>query len=221
MLKIEVDTKGVLGFMDRLSSQYRFAVALALTNTAKEVADAMPAITRVQLDNPTPFTQRGFYFKRAEKIRLEAEVGVKQQQAEYLRWQVEGGVRQPKRQALRLPSEIQLNPYGNMPAGLVRQLIARAKAGRRATKTQARRFGVSQQVDLFYGEPGDGRPAGIYKRIALPGRDNRLVPLVVFPKQSARYEKRFDFYGEARRIVQRRFNDHVRTAWARAMATAR
>jgi len=117
---------------------------------------------------------------------------------------------------------VQLNQYGNIPAGLIRQLVARAKAGKRATKTQARRFGVSQQLDLFYGEPGDGRPAGIYKRIVISSTRHQLVPIVVFPKQSARYTtKPFDFYAFSQRITLREFGPALDRAWRLALATAK
>jgi hypothetical protein len=206
---------------DRFSSQVPFAVASALTATAKEIQREMPSELQRDLDKPTDFTQRGFYIEPARKERLQASVGVKAAQAEYLRYQVQGGVRPPKRKALRLPSVVQLDSHGNMPAGLVRQLVTRAKAGKRATKAQARRFGVSQAVDLFYGEPGDGRPAGIYKRVVTSSTVHRLVPVVVMPKQSARYERRFDFYAKAKRTAERVFVARLDQAWRRALATAR
>jgi len=211
----------VLGFTDRLNRQYPFAVAKALTDTARAVHRLMPAEAERDLDNPTPYTKAGFFFTPARKDTLEAVVGVKDRQAEYLFYQVEGGSRAPKKKALRLPSVVQLNPYGNVPAGLIRQLVARAQAGKRSTRTQARRFGVSQSLDLFYGEPGDGRPAGIYKRVALSATRHQLVPVIVFPKQSAKYEKRFDFHDVARRTALREFGPALERSWKQALATAR
>lgn len=221
MLSVKSNIDEVLRFTDRFHRQFPFAVASALTASVKAAQQAMPAELEHDLDDPTPFTKGGFYITPARKDTLVAAVGVKDRQAEYLRYQVEGGARAPKRKALRLPTAVELNQYGNVPAGLIRQLVARAKAGKRATKTQARRFGVSQQVDLFYGEPGDGRPAGIYKRVPISSTVHRLVPLIVFPKRSARYEKRFDFHETARRVVLKTFEPALRSAWARALATAR
>ena len=208
------------GYMARLDKQYRFAVAKALTDTAKDVQQAMPAELEQALDRPTAYTKGGFYVGPASKDMLTATVGIKDRQAEYLRWQVEGGSRPPKNRALRLPGDVELNVHGNMPAGLVRNLIARAKANKRATKGQAKRFGVSQALDLFYGDPADGRPAGIYKRVTGPG-GGRLIPVVVMPQQPALYEKRFDFYGRARRVALANIEANVRRAWAYAKATAK
>jgi hypothetical protein len=220
-LNLSSNIKDVLGFTDRLSKQFSFAVASALTATAKQVQAAMPAEMDKDLGRPTPFTKAGLYTKPARKDTLVAEVGFKPRQALYLSYQIEGGVRQPAGKALRLPANVELNQFGNMPAGLVKQLVTRAKAGKRATKSQARRFGVSQGLDLFYGEPGDGRPAGIYKRIDRGGDKNTLLPIVVFPKRAARYSKRFDFYEQARRVASANFDRNLTRSWEMALKSAR
>ena len=205
----------------RLHPQFQFATAKALTDTVRLVQAAMPAHLERTLDRPTQFTKAGFFIQPARKDALTAVVGVKDRQAQYLAYQVEGGTRAPARQALRLPSVVDLNESGNLPAGLIRQLVARARAGRRATGRQSQRFGISSAVDLFYGEPGDGRPAGLYKRVPIgPGREH-LVPIVVMPKQPAHYEPRFDFHAEAQRITEREFEAALDRAWQQALATAR
>lgn len=221
MLSVKSNIEQVLSFTERLHRQFPFAVAAALTDSVKAAQGAMPAELEQDLDEPTPFTKGGFYVTPARKDNLVAEVGAKRVQAEYLRYQAEGGVRQPKRKALRLPTAVELNAYGNLPAGTIKQLIARAKAGKRATKGQARRFGVSQKVDLFYGDPQDSRPAGIYKRVPIGDGQTRLVPLVVFPQQGARYRPRFDFDGAARREVLRTFGPALQRRWQQALASAR
>jgi hypothetical protein len=222
MLNVKDNVAEVLSWTDRLSRQYEFAVAVALTNTARAVAQAMPAeVDKAFKGGAVPFTRQAFYFKRAEKTRLTSEVGVKRLQAEYLAYQVSGGERRPKRQALRLPSVVTLTQQGNLPPGAIGRLVARARSGKRTTKGQAKRFGVSTGLDLFYGEPGDGRPAGIYKRVVIGGTKHQLVPVVVMPKISAKYEQRFDFYGIARREAQRAFEPALRQAWAKAKATSK
>lgn len=220
-LSVTSNINEVLGFTKRLHPQYRFAVAKALTDEVRAIARTLPGELSTALDRPSAFTTRGTFTSSARKDSLSASVGFKDRQAAYLSWQVDGGSRLPNRQALRLPSVVSLNEFGNIPTGLIRQLIARAQQGKRATKTQARRFGVSQQLDLFYGEPGDGRPAGIYKRVALSSTRHQLVPIIVFPKQPARYSRRFDFYGIARRHVDRHMGPALDQAWSRAIATAR
>lgn len=221
MLSVKSNIDEVLSFTDRLNRNFAFAVAASLTDSVKAAQAAMPAQLEQDLDDPTPFTKTGFYVTPARKDNLVAEVGAKRVQDEYLRYQAQGGERQPKRKALRLPTAVELNQYGNLPAGTIKQLIARAQAGRRATKGQALRFGVSQKVDLFYGDPQDDRPAGIYKRVPTGSGGTRLVPLVVFPQQPARYQARFDFEGAARREVLRTFTSALRRRWQQALATSR
>lgn len=222
VLNLTHNVQEVLGFTARFDSQYRFAVAKSLTDVARAAAAVMPAEVKRDLEEPTPFTLRGFFSTRADKAKLQAEVGVKDLQAQYLRYQIEGGQRRPKKKALRLPADVQLDSFGNMPKGLVANLIARARSGKRATKAQSAKFGVSRKVDLFYGEPnGTGQPAGIYKRVHAGTKVERLVPVVVFPQRVAKYRKRFDFYAVAERTVQREFKPILLKAWAQAKATAR
>jgi len=204
-----------------MAGQYRFAGAMALTKTVGVVKAAMPDEIARALDRPTQFTKGGFFSTPARKDRLTATVGVKDTQAGYLQYQVDGGERAPKGVALRLPSVIQLDAAGNIPAGTIKKLVARALAGKRATKAQGRRFGVSTELDLFYGEPGEGRPAGLYKRVPVGDGVSRLVPMIVFPRQTAKYERRFDFYGVCDRIVERDFPSQLDQAVQVALATAR
>ncbi|MEY2892666.1 MAG: hypothetical protein RJA98_2574 [Pseudomonadota bacterium] len=212
----------VISGVRRLHPQFRFAAAKGLTDTFRMVHQALPAETERALDRPTDYTKRAFYFQGAQKSTLQASVGVKDRQAEYLQWQIDGGKRAPRRTALKLPSVVQLNESGNIPRSLVKALITRAKANKRATPSQARRLGVSNKLDLFYGEPEDGRPAGIYKRVVINSQRHQLVPIIVFPKQDANYTaRRFDFYGFADRMVRRELPEAIDKAWAYALATAK
>lgn len=221
MISVSDNIREVLSVTDRLSSQYAFAVAKALTDTARQVAKAMPAEVAQDLDKPTPFTLRGFFSTRAEKTLLVATVGVKDAQAEYLKYQIEGGSRTPKNKALRLPSILDLDEFGNLPKGTIKRLVAAARSGRKVSGKTARRMGIAQRSSVFYGTPKGGhRPAGLYSRRNGQGQRS-LVPLVMFPQQAAKYEKRFDFYMRAERIVRAQFPAALRRAWLQAQQTAR
>lgn len=221
-IDLQSNLRDVIPVIDQLfSTQVPFAAAKALTDTARLVAAAMPDALAQDLDRPVEFTKRGFYVTPARKDNLQAVVGVKDKQAQYLGFQIEGGERKPTRVALRLPAQVQLDQYGNIPAGLIRSLIARAQTGKRTTKAQSKRFGVSQANELFYGEPGDGRPAGIYQRLADGASRHKLVPIIVFPRRSANYKPRFDFEGIALKVVDREFGSALEAAWRFAGATAK
>lgn len=202
------------------NDQLPFAMAKALTDTAKAVAKAMPSALQQDLDRPSDFTRAGFFVTPARKDDLQSAVGIKDAQAKYLQWQIEGGNRAPARKAQRLPGTVQLDAFGNIPRGLIAQLVARALAGRRTTKRQAQKSGVSQGLDLYYGDPDGVRPPGIYKRVTSGGRSH-LVPVVVFPAVVAKYRPRFDFYKHAGQVVDATFDGAMVAAFELAMATKR
>jgi len=206
--------------LDVKAKQVRYAAAVALTWSVGDAHKAMPSRLESVLDRPTAWTKNGLFVKRAEPSNLTARLAWKPSQAEYMKYQIEGGTRTPKRLALKLPAAVQLDGSGNIPRALLRQLIARAKSNKRATGSMARRYGVSSKLDLFYGDPADGRPAGLYKRV-VNGTRQSLVPIVLFPKRAAVYQRRFDFYGEARRVVRASWQRNFSKAWAQAKATAR
>lgn len=226
-MKITVETKGLDVLIAKLANQQKqvaFAAAKALTQTAKAVQKQIPAFLDKGLDRPTPFTKSGTYLQAARKDKLEAVVGFKDRQASYLKWQVEGGVRSPSKKALRLPSAVQLNQYGNLPNGIIRQLIAVARKESGLAKRTSRRIKVSHQLELFYGDPKDvGNhkfPPGIYK-IVKTASGSQLVPLIVFPQTTAKYKPRLNLEQFARPIVAREFDPAFRVALRQALATAR
>ena len=210
-----------------LEKQVNFAASKALNDTAREVRKAIPAGLRKSLDRPTPFTagEGATFVKPAKRDNLTAEVLFKDRQASYLRYQVEGGVRRPTRRALRLPSAIRLDQYGNLPRGIIQQLIAVARKESRLGKRKARRIQVSNKLDLFYGDPKDvgGRdfPPGIYKIVRLSAERSQLVPLIVFPETAATYRKRVDLLSISRPVVASAFSPAFARALRDALASAR
>ena len=215
--------------------QVRFATAKALRDAAFAVKEAIPAAMRQQLDRPTEFTQRGTYVKpfKPDRDVLMAEVGFKPIQSNYLQYQVFGGSRRPTKKALRLPAAIPLDSSGNLPPRTIARLIQAAQQGKFG-KDVRRRLGVDAAgkpgerrkrnaaagPSLFYGKPrGLKWPVGIYRRV--PGRPGKLIPIIVFPAQPAKYKKRFDFYGLADRTVQAEWPRKIEAALQFALATAR
>jgi len=180
--------------------QAKYAAAVALTRTAQDAAKELNAELPRHLDNPTPFTRQAFTMRRATKSDLRAVVLAKPAQAKYLQYQVAGGSRAPNKKAQKLPSQIKLNAFGNIPRGEIVRLIALAKAGKRLTKAKGRKLGVSSKLNLFYGDPGNGRPPGIYKRV-VNGEQQMLVPLIVFPQQQVQYRPRFPMRAIVERVV--------------------
>lgn len=221
MISIKIDTSRLERQLKALANdQVPYATAVALTRTAQDAAKELNAELPKHLDNPTPFTRQAFTILRATKRDLRAVVLAKAAQAKYLKYQVDGGSRAPNKKAQRLPSQIKLNAFGNIPRGEIVRLIALAKADKRLTKAKGRKLGVSSKVNLFYGDPGNGRPPGIYKRV-VNGEQQTLVPLIVFPQQQVQYRPRFPMRSIVERVVAQKFAAHFRVALQEAIRTAR
>lgn len=204
-----------------LSKQVAFAASKALNETAKAIAAAMPEEIEKTFDKPTPFTKRGVgVLKYANKANLEVTVGFRPAQARYMKLQIEGGSFNPGSKGLKLPSAIKLNDFGNIPKGVIAQMMAVARKESGMKKATSKRIRVSNKVDLFYGTPeainGKQMPRGIYKAV-----NGALIPLVVFPTATAKYSSRFDFQGKAKAIAERVWKSEFDKALAEAIRTAK
>ena len=112
-LVIKVDYKDALKDIKRVvKNQIPFAASQALNDVAHKSQDALKAKAPLYLDRPTPFTLRGFRYKRSTKRNLVALVYINPIQAKYLRFQIEGG---PRRGPTAVPVNVKLNKYGNIP----------------------------------------------------------------------------------------------------------
>jgi len=215
------------------AKQVQFAAAVALTRTAQDVQREVPGeLTRV-LDKPTPFTQRGTFVVPARRDRLEAKVQFKDRQARYMALQIAGGTYRPGDAGIRLPGNVQLNAFGNIPRGLVKRLKQAAADGTLGAAV-ARRIGAqgnrrkgAAPLQLFYGQPtGKGwqdAPVGIWRRLppSTPGGKGKLIPVIVFEKKPAIYRARFDFTKLAQTTARRRFTPNFQTAFQNALASAK
>ena len=125
-ISLKDNTKEVLKDLGGVSKkQIPFATALALTKTAQSAQKALRKAAIQQIDNPTPFTLRGFRIRKANKKTLTAEVFIADTQSEYLKYAIEGGTRTPKKRAIIQPGAIKLNKYGNIPKNAINRIMAR------------------------------------------------------------------------------------------------
>lgn len=227
-IAIKIEDRAARGLVRNLDKQARFAAARTLNEVARQVqTEALPQGLQRSLDRPTPFTTspRGTFVQPATRDRLVASVVFKERQASYLRYQVFGGERRPNRRALRLPTDIKLDQYGNLPKGIIRQLVAVARKESKLERRRARRIKISNKLELFYGDPrdvgGHDLPPGIYKIVPRTGGGTALVPLIVFPETTATYRKRVDLEEIARPVVASAFAPAFARALRDAIASAR
>lgn len=229
MIKVEIrGLDAAVASIAGMQKQVQFAAAVALTRTAVAVKDAMPAVMDRELDRPVPFTKRGLFVTPARRDNLTAVVGFMDRQASYLKYQIAGGTRAPTARGIKLPGNITLNSFGNIPKGLIDKLkqsaqdgsLGRGIAGRLGLKN--RRKGAAP-IALFLGKPtGRGwekAPMGIWRRV--PGSPGKLIPVIVFEDTPARYKPRFRFQRAAEDVVRRVWDVNFTKAFAEAMRSAR
>ena len=127
-LDIKFDTKQLDKTLRRVQKQIPFATVVALNEVAKEVKADQAHVIERELDNPTPFTKRGFRVKFANKQTLTAKVFIAPIQYGYLKYQIEGGTNTDK--GLVPQKALRLNKYGNMPKGALRNRRSRGTSRR-------------------------------------------------------------------------------------------
>lgn len=219
----------------QVQKQVKFAAARALTQTAVEVQKAVPETLQRSLDRPTPFTRNNSTFiKAATPTSMEAFVLFKDRQSRYMRWQVEGGTYRPSDAGIRLPGNIQVNTFGNIPKGLIAKLKQAAQNGQLSAAI-ARRLNVNGQrrkgqrgrpLQLFFGVPtGKGwenAPLAIWRRVdGSAGGPGKLIPVIVFEKKPVRYTPRVNLEAMAQPILRQRFAINFDKALQEALATAK
>ena len=250
-IKIDSNFADIQRQFANMRKQVTFAGAVALTKTAQDVRADIPRALESALDNPTDYTKRGTFLIAARRDTLTATVGFKDRQARYMALQIAGGVRSPGPGGIKLPGEIQLNAFGNIPKGLIAKLKAAAQSGGlsaaltrrlgREINSDSDKGGTAQQrlnlhsnrrkraapIQLFYGQPTGDRwknaPVGIWRRIppATPGGKGKLVPVIVFENTPAVYRAKFDMAEVATRTAAKRFGFHFNAAFSNAIKTAR
>lgn len=252
MISIKLDVRDAIKQLaDAKNKQLPFATSLAINRTAQKVKVKEEHEIRDVFDKPTPYIQNSIFIKPSNKSNLTAKVGIKDQSfgkglpaIKPLLAEIQGGERRMKRyeKALRavgalpdgyvtVPGEAaEMDSFGNMKSGQIRQILSFFKANREAgyasnstDRTRAKlakgtksRYGTS----YFVGAPGDGKsPLGIWKRIH-SNFGTATRPILIFVK-STNYEPIYDFKFVAESTVQKEFNGEFIRAWDEAQRTAR
>lgn len=253
-LNVRIDVRDVIRQLaDIKDRQLPFATSLAINRTAQKVKEREQHEIRDVFDRPTPFIQNSIFIKPSNKLNLTAKVGVKDNgfgkgipAIKPLEAEIVGGERRLKRYEVALRSigvlpegyftvpgdGAEIDGYGNMKAGQIRQLLSYFRANRDvgsiSNSTDATRAKLARGtkkkagVSYFVGKPGDA-PLGIWRRSEMglfSGPSKPLMPILIFV-QSARYEAVYDFDFVARQTIEREFDGQFIRAWAEAERTAR
>lgn len=174
-IDISVDVANATARLRGIQDQIPFATARAATTLAKQVkeqeTEALPSI----FDRPTPFTMKAFGITSATKSSLTAEVFAKDRQAKYLA-PSQFGTPQflGKGKKIRVPEDVALNQYGNIPRNKIRSLLGKK----------------GYFLGVIHGQNG------LWKR---NGRGH--VKLMIAFDNPVPVKTRLDFFGRARKVV--------------------
>ncbi|OCP07972.1 MULTISPECIES: hypothetical protein [unclassified Ensifer] len=91
------------------------AIRAGMRSAANRITHQLGLMLADKLDDPVPFTQRGFYAEvSTAAAEPEMEIGVRPMQAAYLQYVFDGGV---DSNALVPTADTDLDRYGNIPRG--------------------------------------------------------------------------------------------------------
>jgi hypothetical protein len=241
-LKITTNIPEKVGKLALLTDlQFRYAVAQAMTDSAKAGQKAITDSMSRYIDRPTPFTQRSTYVSFANPTRMRAEVGFKQfatkgtPAGKYLSAMARGGDRSHKRSESVLRGagaigrgqyivprrEWQGDPYGNVPRGTMTMVLSQLKAFNTAGATlnasnSARSRRKRETAGQFF-MSRSGR-AILYRP---PGGDSRDVETAFMVLDDApNHEKRFPIVRLLNEEIARSYPRHIRSSLERELRRA-
>lgn len=209
--------------------QLPFATAQACTALAREVSQAEQDSEKRTLDRPKPFTTNAVRVIAARKERMTATVYMMDLTAKYLEPYQFGGTNVLNSKALLKPIAAMgdLDQYGNLPRNFTKKLKGRQDIFVGSVKTKN---GMVNGIWQRTAEPGAKHVA--VARIDKNGRvrvgktskgintSGRLKLLVKF--DNAHPARQFlDWFGVARRTVDKQFNRQFGSALAKAIASAK
>jgi len=193
-IDIKSNIKAVTKDLSRTQKkQIPFATANAINATLFQLRKEMGKQTKIKLDNPTPFTQKGFMVNKANKLKLVGQLFIKEAVAKYLNIQIEGGVRSGSKKFAIPTRNAKLNQYGNIPgkkSGVVK--------------------GVKQSIMTINGM------TGVYEK----NKDKTLKLIIAF-KDSANYKAKFPFYKIGQGFINSKFNKNMIVALNKALKSAK
>lgn len=189
-----------------LRGQIPFATSMALNNTAFAVRQEEIKQVDKKLDRPTPFTKRGFLFKKSSKKNLVASVFINNKgnkdRTKFMKFQVDGGTRTPKKRAVLVyGAAYPKDRYGNIPSSKLRMAI-------------------KNKDKFFTGKPKGmpSMPEGIYERT---GRNTGIRLLGLYTRSADYTRGRMPFYRIAEMKTKAIFDRNFTKAFNKALRSMR
>jgi len=245
-ISVKADFKPFKALLDGFSERrHSTTIAIALTKTAQIAQKEVISEIRTAFDRPTRWALNSTRLVSATKDKLVAHVWLKDRKGEaasnpaaYMYPQVLGGRRDRKAYETALlragvlrsneftvpAGDFALDAYGNVPVGVIRQILSQLKAaetsaGYTANKTASvrSRRAVSKAGTYFVPRPGSGLPRGIYKRKRVGAQwQTRMVLKIVVGKPH--YQQRLRLFAIAQRVADRELQRQYDLAYERSLA---
>lgn len=241
MMKLSIKVTGMdaaLARLNGLSKQMKFAAAVAMTKTAKDIEARLKGEMAGAFESASPYTARSTFSTAARKERLEAVIGIKDKApargtspATILKEHFAPGTgtqrgNKPFEKALMalgvLPNGWRVvignamprDAYGNPKRAAVTEILGAMKSRMQVAKGRGKKM---QLVGYFAIQPGSGSrlEPGIWWR---SGRS--IKPMLIFVP-AASYAQRVDLDKIGRETAQKAFDKHFDAALADAIRTAR
>ena len=195
-MKIDIKTnikEVTKGLSKTQKKQIPFATANAINATLFQLRKEMGKQTKKKLDNPTPFTQKGFMVQKANKKNLFGLLYLKDEVAKYLKYQIDGGVRSNSKKFAIPTRHAKLNQYGNI-------------AGKKSGVVK----GKNQKILTI------GNMTGVYKT-----HKGKVVDLLIAFKDKAVYKAKFPFYQIGQGFINNKFNKNMIVALNKALKSVK
>lgn len=203
MIRVDFNASAAVRVLDNLAQkQAPFAMAKALTMTARDVQTDLRADLGQSFTVRSGWLSKGIVFKGARKSDLQAEVGSRDG---FMALQAHGGDKRARPGKLQgVPIEARPTPQTMTPRSKWPGRILKSKAGEAAIIETGR---------------GGGKAVGVFKRIG-KGKAARLVLFYALVKK-VRVAPRWDFDGQVRQSVGKHWRGNARKALVEAIATAK
>ena len=235
MFKVSLDPSDLIKRIEYVNrKQIPAATARALNTT---VGYAQRAVQNEMIDvfeQPTPFTIRSVFVRRAKPDKLQAFVFIRDEAAKgtppvkYLAPQVLGGGRRAKRfeRALRatgvlaagefayIGKKAPIDQYGNIRAGTYTRILSQVRSSRDPAQnvSDTPRAASRRGAQYFVPRPGSNLKRGVYER-----KGRTVLPILIFSTDEPSYKRRLDFVG----IVRGVFVERYQREWTRQFLSER
>lgn len=207
------------------ADQVQRAGADALTWTAYEAQRMMYDEFRLKLDNPTPFTMRSLFVKKATVSKPEAELRTKDgfgsvPAGRYLDPEVYGGPRAMKSSERKLGSYVvpskyaRLDAYGNVPGAVYKKALSALKVDGDQSASGSKASKRKRKNESYF-----IRDKIVFRRSthSVGGGDfSAIIPQFILIDDVPNYSRRIDWEG----VAQRAFDQFYEEKLTRALSGA-